>query len=109
VLPLALLYLPLTPPQIAGDKPSTRRVARGYTLSKPKASYPPPTSLAGLGMREMTDEEVAEVYERRLLDMTKSGEKWFTFEHAGVWREITKQFLGAVRSHGGSPRTKPHV
>ena len=51
-------------------------------------------------MREMTDEEVAEVQADRVTEWSDSAEKWFTFEHAGVWRETTKQFLGAVRSHG---------
>jgi hypothetical protein len=73
-----------------------------YTISKPKPNYPPATSLAGLTMREMTEEEVVEAYERRGIDGGEDkGEKWFTFEHNPVWREIERQFMGAVRSHGG--------
>lgn len=73
-----------------------------YTISKPKPNYPPATSLAGLGMRELRDEEVTEWYERRGYESSQPGEKWFTFEHSGQWREIERQFLGAVRSHGKS-------
>lgn len=71
-----------------------------YTISKPKPTYPPATSLAGLGMRELTDEEVEEAQSVRMAEWKDPAEKWFTFEHAGVWREITRQFLGAVGSHG---------
>ncbi|ORY20750.1 transcriptional repressor TCF25-domain-containing protein [Naematelia encephala] len=70
-----------------------------YTISKPKPQYPPATSLSGLGMREYVDAEIDELYERRGLEMSDWGEKWFTFEHSGAWREIERQFLGAVRSH----------
>jgi hypothetical protein len=28
------------------------------------------------------------------------GNKWFTFEHSQGWREIQRQFLGAVQSLG---------
>ncbi|OCF31778.1 cytoplasmic protein [Kwoniella heveanensis BCC8398] len=70
-----------------------------YTISKPKPTYPPATSLAGLIMREMIDTEVDELYERRERQRVDKGEKWFTFEHAGAWREIERQFMGAVRSH----------
>jgi len=49
----------------------------------------------------MSDEEVMEVYERRGLEESgDQAEKWFTFEHAPAWREIERQFMGAVRSHG---------
>ena len=51
-------------------------------------------------MRELTADEIDEVYDRRELEMVDQGEKWFTFEHSGPWREIERQFLGAVRSHG---------
>ena len=51
-------------------------------------------------MREMRDEEVLEWYERRGYEEVLPGEKWFTFEQSGQWRDITRQFLGAVRSHG---------
>jgi hypothetical protein len=73
-----------------------------YTLSKPKPTYPPATSLAGLGMRELLDEEIEEAYERRGLVRSDAdkGEKWFSFEHSGNWREVERQFMGAVRSHG---------
>ncbi|WVR08578.1 hypothetical protein IAU60_005633 [Kwoniella sp. DSM 27419] len=70
-----------------------------YTISKPKPNYPPATSLAGLIMREMIDSEVEELYERRGRERLDKGEKWFTFEHAGAWREIERQFMGAVGSH----------
>ncbi|WVW80890.1 hypothetical protein I302_102881 [Kwoniella bestiolae CBS 10118] len=70
-----------------------------YTISKPKPTYPPATSLAGLVMREMIDNEVEELYERRGKERIDKGEKWFTFEHTGPWREIERQFMGAVRSH----------
>ncbi|WWC92247.1 uncharacterized protein L201_007201 [Kwoniella dendrophila CBS 6074] len=70
-----------------------------YTISKPKPNYPPATSLAGLVMREMIDNEVEELYERRGKERIDTGEKWFTFEHTGPWREIVRQFMGAVRSH----------
>lgn len=71
-----------------------------YTLAKPKPTYPPPTSLAGLNMREMGPEDVADLYDRRGWEQTDPGEKWYTFEHSPAWREIERQFLGAVRSHG---------
>jgi hypothetical protein len=74
-----------------------------YTISKPKPTYPPATSLAGLGMREMTDEEVEDVHSGRMTPWKDPAEKWFTFEHAGMWRETTRQFLGATQSHGGFP------
>ncbi|WVQ85913.1 hypothetical protein IAT38_008081 [Cryptococcus sp. DSM 104549] len=70
-----------------------------YTISKPKPQYPPATSLAGLVMREMGEDEVEELYERRERERGDKGEKWFTFEHAGVWREVERQFMGAVQSH----------
>ncbi|WVN89752.1 uncharacterized protein L203_104982 [Cryptococcus depauperatus CBS 7841] len=70
-----------------------------YTISKPKPQYPPATSLAGLVMREMTDEEVIELYERKESERLDTGERWFTFEHVGVWREVERQFMGAVQSH----------
>ncbi|KAK8850487.1 hypothetical protein IAR55_004405 [Kwoniella newhampshirensis] len=70
-----------------------------YTISKPKPTYPPATSLAGLIMREMVDTEVEELYERRSRERVDKGEKWFTFEHTGPWREIERQFMGAVQSH----------
>lgn len=95
--------------QIASSAPTGSRSHRPtassklrYTISKPKPNYPPATSLAGLTMREMTEEEVVEAYERRGIDGGEDkGEKWFTFEHNPVWREIERQFMGAVRSHGG--------
>ncbi|TYJ53218.1 hypothetical protein B9479_006141 [Cryptococcus floricola] len=71
-----------------------------YTISKPKSQYPPANSLAGLVMREMTAEEVEETCDRRDRDLVDKGENWFTFEHIGVWREVERQFMGAVRSHG---------
>jgi hypothetical protein len=83
-----------------GGGPSTRL---RYTISKPKPTYPPATSLAGLGMRELTEEEVREAYERRGYEVVQAGEKWFTFEHSGQWREVERQFMGAVRSHGELP------
>ena len=75
-----------------------------YTISKPKPTYPPATSLSGLGMREMSEEEVEEVLVRRNVEGVSSdkGEKWFTFEHSPQWREVERQFMGAVRSHGRS-------
>jgi len=51
-------------------------------------------------MRELSEEEVKECYERRGYEVVQAGEKWFTFEHSGQWREIERQFMGAVRSHG---------
>ena len=57
----------------------------------------------------MTDEEVAEIHADRVTEWSDSAEKWFTFEHAGVWRETTKQFLGAVRSHGESLSALPRL
>jgi hypothetical protein len=71
-----------------------------YTLSKPKPNYPPPISLAGLSMHEMGSEQVLDVYDRRGWEQTDRGEKWYTFKHSPAWREIERQFLGAVRSHG---------
>ncbi|WWC65095.1 uncharacterized protein I303_107709 [Kwoniella dejecticola CBS 10117] len=70
-----------------------------YTISKPKPTYPPATSLEGLVMREMLENEVEELYERRGKERMDKGEKWNTFEHTGPWREIQRQFMGAVRSH----------
>ena len=53
-------------------------------------------------MREMSEDEVKELLERRGLEdsATDKGEKWFTFEHSPAWREIERQFQGAARSHG---------
>jgi hypothetical protein len=53
-------------------------------------------------MRELLDEEIEEAYERRGLVRSDAdkGEKWFSFEHSGNWREVERQFMGAVRSHG---------
>jgi len=51
-------------------------------------------------MRELTDDEVDGVYARKGLEMGAQGEKWFTVVHSGQWREVERQFLGAVRSHG---------
>jgi hypothetical protein len=48
----------------------------------------------------LTQEEVQECYERRGYEDVQAGEKWFTFEHSGQWREVERQFMGAVRSHG---------
>lgn len=50
----------------------------------------------------MSEEEVAELADRRGLEQSQNdkGEKWFTFEHTPAWREIERQFMGAVRSHG---------
>ncbi|KAE8541405.1 hypothetical protein D1P53_002764 [Cryptococcus gattii VGV] len=70
-----------------------------YTISKPKPQYPPTTSLSGLVMREMLNEEVDELYGRRGRVQLDKGENWFTFEHVGVWRQIERQFMGAVQSH----------
>ncbi|KLT44840.1 DUF654-domain-containing protein [Cutaneotrichosporon oleaginosum] len=70
-----------------------------YLLAKPKRTYPPPISLAGLNMREMDEAAVNDVYDRRGWEQTDPGEKWYTFEHSPAWREIERQFLGAVRSH----------
>jgi hypothetical protein len=53
-------------------------------------------------MRELSQEEVKECYERRGYESVQTGEKWFTFEHSGQWREVERQFMGAVRSHGMS-------
>jgi len=47
-------------------------------------------------MRELTQDEVKECYERRGYESVQVGEKWFTFEHSGQWREVE-------RSHGMSP------
>lgn len=71
-----------------------------YTISKPKPTYPPATSLAGLSMRELSEEEVDQAYARKGLVSLSQGEKWFTFEHSGAWREVERQFMGAIRSHG---------
>lgn len=70
-----------------------------YTISKPKPTYPPPTSLAGLTMREYSEDEVGDMYKRRQTEATDKGEKWFSFEHHGQWRGVERQFLGAVQSH----------
>lgn len=94
-------------PQIAAATPTggNRRHAAAlakarYTLAKPKPTYPPPISLAGLNMREMDHEAVEDLYDRRGWEQTDPGEKWYTFEHSPAWREVERQFLGAVRSHG---------
>jgi hypothetical protein len=52
----------------------------------------------------MSEEEVEEVLVRRSVEGVSSdkGEKWFTFEHSPQWREVERQFMGAVRSHGRS-------
>ncbi|ORX41043.1 transcriptional repressor TCF25-domain-containing protein [Kockovaella imperatae] len=70
-----------------------------YTISKPKPGYPPATSLSGLVMREMRDTEVEDMYKGKGVESEDKSEKWFTFEHSGAWREIVRQFLGAVTSH----------
>lgn len=51
-------------------------------------------------MREYAENEVDEVYERKDLGQADKGEKWFTFEHSGAWREVQRQFMGAIGSHG---------
>ena len=79
-----------------------------YTISRPKPNYPPATSLAGLGMRELSDDEARDVYVRKGLEFNSQGEKWFTFEHSGAWREVERQFMGAVRSHG-TPNFDPRM
>ncbi|KAL7422905.1 hypothetical protein Q5752_002202 [Cryptotrichosporon argae] len=84
---------------IASAGPKARISKLRYTLSKPKPNYPPPTSLAGLNMRELPAKDVNEIYGRRGWEQGDRGEKWFDFEHALGWREIQRQFLGAVRSH----------
>lgn len=78
-----------------------------YTLAKPKPTYPPPISLAGLNMREMDAEGVEDLYDRRGWEQTDPGEKWYTFQHSPAWREVERQFLGAVRSHGELPTKTP--
>ncbi|BEI81465.1 hypothetical protein CcaverHIS002_0206250 [Cutaneotrichosporon cavernicola] len=70
-----------------------------YVLAKPKPTYPPPISLAGLNMRELSAEEVEDLYDRRGWLQADPGEKWYSFEHSPAWREIERQFLGAVQSH----------
>lgn len=53
-------------------------------------------------MRELPEDEAREAYERRGLEPSEDkGEKWFTFEHSPAWRDVERQFMGAVRSHGG--------
>jgi hypothetical protein len=54
-------------------------------------------------MRELNEGEIQECYERRGYEVVQAGEKWFTFEHSGQWREVERQFMGAVRSHGMTP------
>lgn len=51
-------------------------------------------------MRELSDDEVQNINSSRLSEWRDPAEKWFSFEHSGVWREITRQFLGATQSHG---------
>ena len=61
-------------------------------------------------MRHLDLEEVLEMMRRREaggkgmgMSVGKlEGERWFTFEHDAGWRQVHTQFLGAVRSHGGS-------
>ena len=56
----------------------------------------------------MSDDEVLEIYERRGLEESgDQAEKWFTFEHAPQWREVERQFMGAVRSHGELHAPRP--
>lgn len=50
-------------------------------------------------MRELNSDAVEDLYDRRGWEQTDPGEKWYTFEHSPAWREIERQFLGAVRSH----------
>ncbi|KAL1410047.1 hypothetical protein Q8F55_004049 [Vanrija albida] len=91
--------------QIASATPTNRshRAAASskarYIIAKPKPTYPPPTSLAGLNMHEMSADDVEDVYDRRGWEQTDPGEKWYTFDHSPAWREVERQFLGAVRSH----------
>jgi len=54
-------------------------------------------------MRELNEGEIKECYERRGYEVVQAGEKWFTFEHSGQWREVERQFMGAVRSYGMPP------
>ena len=55
-------------------------------------------------MRELTEGEVKEkrkeMGSKGLKEESGSGERWWTFEHGGGWREAERQFLGAVGSHG---------
>lgn len=57
-------------------------------------------------MRELTEDEVSAIQETRLAEWADQGERWFTFEHAAGWREIVRQFLGAVQSHGMSDASR---
>lgn len=74
-------------------------------LAKPKPNWPPPNSFLGLGMRDLTEDEIREKRARmggKGLEGDGKAERWWTFEHGGGWREAERQFLGAVQSHGQS-------
>ncbi|CDZ98610.1 Uncharacterized conserved protein [Phaffia rhodozyma] len=87
-------------PTRGGPGGGARRNLIKTHLSKPRPNWPPPTSLLGLGMRELTDDEVQEKRARLgLSPKGGKGEKWFTFEHGGMWKEAQRQFLGAIGSH----------
>jgi hypothetical protein len=51
-------------------------------------------------MYEMETDDIDNLYARRGWYQSDRGEKWYTFKHSPAWREIERQFLGAVQSHG---------
>lgn len=60
--------------------------------------------MLGLGMRELTPDEVAEKRARDGRTESERSERMFTFVHGGEYREAQRQFLGAISSHGRSSR-----
>lgn len=81
---------------------SSKRSLIKTHLSKPRPNWPKP-SLLGLGMRELTPEEVEEKRARDGRKSVEGAERFFTLVHGGEYREAQRQFLGAISSHGTSP------
>lgn len=84
---------------------------RTVLVPHPKPTWPIQSGFGGMSMRELSPQEALDIRRRRgvvnggrhsrgLEGM--EGERWWTFEHDAAWRQVHLQFLGAVRSHGGS-------
>lgn len=85
---------------IASAPSSSKRLIKTH-LSKPRPTWPK-AAMLGLGMRELTPDEVEEKRRRDGRTGGDGAERWFTLVHGGEYREAQRQFLGAVSSHGSS-------
>jgi hypothetical protein len=83
---------------IASGPAASKRLIKTH-LSKPRNTWPK-AAMLGLGMRELTPDEIAEKRGRDGRTGGEGSERWFTFVHGGEYREAQRQFLGAISSHG---------